>query len=264
MKNLIALISLVLMVAGIAAAAEKDLSTGRPGTDVESGFVSLDSGNVLWDISHGVYYDYQPSGRFSIFAELLALAGNSITVSDQGVENIDLSHYCVLVIAFGAAEDPPYTAGEVEVITTYVENGGGLLVLADNPRTFAGPRLNPVTQAFGTTITESHVYPVDLFSTDLAAHEIFSGVNEINFTRSAQLTAIAPSVEVAWSDNEDVLVTVVEPHKVVITGDANFCDNNHIGAVDNTSFALNVFAWLCSGPVGIESKSWSGVKAMFR
>lgn len=60
------------------------------------------------------------------------------------------------------------------------------------------------------------------------------------------------------------MITVVNPHSVVVTADISFCVNDHIGFVDNEAFILNVFAYLCSGPVGTETRSWSGIKAMFR
>jgi len=252
------------MVTGVAAAAEIDLTTGLPATDVVSGFVSRDAGLVLWDITHGVYLDYQPSGRYSVLAGLLASTGNSITVTNQGIDTFDLSPFCVLVIVFGSPGDPPYTASEVEAITAFVADGGGLLVLADNPATVCAPRLNPVTQAFGTTITDSYPTPTDQYITSLATHEIFTGVNELNFIAVGELDGVAPSAEVAWTYNAEPMITVVDPHGVVITADANFCSNDFIGGSDNEAFILNVFAYLCSGPVGTETRSWSGVKAMFR
>ena len=264
MRNLLPLCALAFMVIGISAAAEIDRTTGLPATDVESGFVSLESGNILWDTTHGLGGPYDPSGLYSDLAGSLASTGNSITVTDQGVDNVDLSPFCVLVVSVGSAWLTPYTSSEVAAITTFVADGGGLLVLSDNDGTPSGPNLNPVTEAFGTTVAVSYPQPSDLYFTDFAAHEIFTGVNELYYRASGEIEGVAPSVEVAWTDNAETMIAVVDPYSVVVTADMNFCTNTYIGMADNEAFILNVFTWLCSGPVGTETRSWSDVKAMFR
>ena len=252
------------MLIAIPATAQIDPSTGLPLTDFESGIGPYDSGPILWDITHGVINGYEPSGRYSILAGLLAGTGSNITVTDQGVQNIDLSQYCVLVICGGSAAYSPYTAGEVAAITTYMDQGGGLLVLADNPNTASAANLNPVTQAFGTSVAVSYPSPFDLFFSNFAAHEIFAGVNQAYYRAAGELEGAAPSVEVAWTSNAEVMVTVVNPHSVVVLGDWNFCANYYIGTADSERFILNVFDWLCTGTVGTEASRWGDVKAMFR
>ena len=92
-----------IMLIAIPASAQIDPSTGLPLTDFESGIGPYDSGPILWDITHGATSDYQPSGRYSILAGLLSAGGSNITVTDQGVHNVDLSQYCVLVICGGTS-----------------------------------------------------------------------------------------------------------------------------------------------------------------
>ena len=258
-------VGLPIVVAGTAVAAEIDTTTGLPARETETVVLpQLDDANVLWDITHGVYLNYQPSGNFSNLASLLGSAGYMVTVTDQGVDNIDLSPYCVLVLCIGSAYNFPYTASEVAAIQTFVAAGGGLLVLADNPNTPSGPNLNPVTQAFGTTVAVSYPSPNDLYFTDFAIHDIFAGINQLYFRASGALSGAAPSVEVAWTDNAETMITVVEPNQVVVTADMNFCDNSYIDIADNQTFIMNVFDWLCAGPVGAEESTWSDVKQLFR
>ena len=264
MKYSLTICAFFIMLIAIPAAAEIDPTTLLPYTDFVVGIGPYDSGPILWDITHGVLDDYEPAGRYSILANLLNASGSSITVTDQGVENVDLSLYCVLVICLGSAWDSPYTSGEAAAIETYVANGGGLLVLADHPDTPAAAHLNPVTQVFGTSVAVSYPLPFDTPFSNFAAHEIFAGVNQIFYRAAGELEGTTPSVEVAWTTSSKAMVTVVNPHGVVITGDINFCDNNFLANSDNQTFILNVFDWLCTGTVGTEARRWGDVKALFR
>jgi hypothetical protein len=258
------LLALLIAAAGIAATAEIDQTTGLTATDVVGSAVLDRDGDVLWDITHGVYIGYDPSNRYSDLAALLAAAGMPVAVTDQGVDNIDLSPYCILVLASGSAYDTPYTASEVAAIDQFVADGGGLLVLAENGQTPAVEHLGPVASAFGTTIIDVTLDPLDTYISNFAAHEIFTGIDEIMFRACGVLEASAPSVAVAWTANDEVMVTVVEPHKVVIAADSNFCDNDYMVEADNQAFALSIFEWLCDGTVGTENHSWSEVKQRFR
>jgi hypothetical protein len=264
MKYSLIVCAFFIMLIAIPASAQIDPSTGLPFTDYESGIGPYDSGPILWDITHGVASGYDPSGRYSDLAGLLTSSGSSITVTDQGIQNIDLSQYCVLVISGGSAWDSPYTSGEAADIVAYVNQGGGLLVLADNPDTTVEANLSPVTQAFGTSVAVSYPLPQHLYFTNFAAHEIFAGVDEVYFPAAGELAGVTPSVEAAWTSNDEAMVTVVNPHSVVITGDFNFADNFYIVNVDNQTLILNIFDWLCTGTVGAEARSWGDLKAQFR
>lgn len=258
------LLALLIAAASFATAAEIDETTGLSATAAVGSAVPNPDGDVLWDITHGVYLNYDPAGQYSVLAGLLADAGMPVTVTDQGVDNIDLSPYCVLVIASGSAYDSPYTASEVAAINQFVTDGGGLLVLAENGGTTAVENLGPVASSFGTTIIDVTVDPLDTYISNFAAHEIFTGIDEILFRACGVLEASAPSVAVAWTANEEAVVTVVDPHQVVIAADSNFCDNTYLVETDNQAFILNVFDWLCSASVGTENRSWSEVKQRFR
>jgi hypothetical protein len=122
-----------------AAAPHQDLSTLL---DVEAG------GSVLWDLTHGVYYDYEPAGLYSSLVSLLNSAGYTVDTTAAGVNNVDLWAYDVLVVNVASAWDNAYTPAELEVIEYYVWNGGSLLVLADNLGV-PNQHVEPVCRAFG-------------------------------------------------------------------------------------------------------------------
>ena len=264
MKCSLIVCAFFIMLIAMPATAQVDPTTGLPLTDFEAGIGPYDSGPILWDLSHGVISNYTPAGRYSVLAGLLASSGSNITITDQGIQNVDLTQYCVLVICVGSAWGSAYTSGEVADIVAYVNQGGGLLVMADNPDTPAELNLNPVTQAFGTSVAVSLPVPFDLVFTNLAAHEIFAGVNEVTFQAAGELVGVVPSVEAAWTSLDEAMITVFNPHSVVVTGDINFADNNYINQYDNQALIMNIFDWLCTGAVGTEDRNWGDVKALYR
>lgn len=217
-------------------------------------------GSVLWDLSHGVYLDYEPSGRYSSLVTLLHGLGFSVQTTTSGLENVDLSHFDILVVCLESAWDEAYTAGEVEAIKTFVRDGGGLLIMGENT---SGPNgnINPVANAFGTACGVSFIWPFDLYITDLSTHAIFFKVSEIYFRSAGEITALAPSEIVANYDNSGVAsVAEVDDGKVVVLGDSNCWDNTYINNTDNQLFAENTFKWLVTRkklPVTIDIKPQS-------
>jgi hypothetical protein len=230
---------------GNEAKGEVDTTTGdyaKSGDfrSLEPKVETSQGGRVLWDLTHGVYSSYQPSGYFSTLVSVLSSKGYTIETTDAGILNINLNEYDVLVICLGSAYYSAYTAGEVTAITDFVANGGGLLIMGDNTGC-PNSNINPVSQAFGTTCGIGDI--ADTIS-DLAPHPIFNGVNQFETAAAAEIYGVLPSEEVAW-DNGRAAVTVAtyECGKVVTTDDVNLWDNSYISNADNQLFAENTFDW---------------------
>lgn len=255
---------LSLLLAGHAAAVT-DVMTGREAVDAQSTPLPGQLGaNVLWDLTHGVYYLYEPSGLYSELVADLAANGLVVATTTSGVDNIDLSAYSILVICAGSSWTSAYTASEVAAIVDFVNGGKGLLILGDNA-TARPENINPVAQAFGTT-TGVSTLNADFTFTDYIPHALFDGVNAIQYATAGELDGQAPAIEAAFSDAGKPLVTVVEPCKVVVTGDINFADNEYNHFVDNRTFSLNIFQWLSGGcvPTSTERATWGKVKGLYR
>lgn len=201
-------------------------------------------GNILWDLTHGVYLDYEPSGRYSSLVSLLHGLGFSVQTTDTGLDTVDLSQYDILVICLESAWYGAYTASEAAAIASFVAQGGGLLIMGENT---SGPNgnINPVANAFGTTCGISFIWPFDLYITDLATHPIFNKVSEIYYRSAGEITVFPPAELVAsYEDYGVAAVAEVDDGKVVILGDSNCWDNMYIGYADNQLFAENTFKWL--------------------
>ena len=258
MKHVKAVIvlTLLLLICGIAS-AEIDRSNGLPvgeklmmtESSPSSSVCEIGSQNclALWDISHGVYLNYYPTGAFSQFVALLTGEGYPVAVTDKGIldPSVDLSSFDILIISTVTTDDSPYSAAEVAVIKTFVDNGGKLLILADNPGC-PNENINPVSQAFGVTTGVSYLSG-DLYITNLASHPAFNGVSTVYMIAGGELSSTGT---IAWSPDERPAIDAVEESRVIVIGDSNIFDNNHISTADNTLFAKNLWTEVFCPPVG--------------
>ena len=256
-----------ILIAGPAVASEIDVTTGQPTTDwklVKLRAVATGC-HCLWDLTHGVYYGYEPAAQFSELVALLSGIGVGVSTTNAGVENVDLSSYSILVINVGSAVGGPYTAPEVEVIKNFVANGGSLLIMGDN--SVAWPQnINPVAQAFGTTTGLSVISPLDLPVGNFVVHPIFAGVTTLFMRAAGEISGVIPSQEMAFAAPAEAVVTVTDPPAhVVAIGDINIWDNFYLNFNDNRKFAANVFSWLCGfGTTRARPSTWGRVKVLYR
>jgi hypothetical protein len=258
-----ALAMLVLLVR--SSAAVMDPTTGLDRTP-SSGATRPQTATaaVLWDLTHGVLLDYQPSGVYTSLVALLGSNGIGVATTAAGVDHIDLSAYGALVISVGSSWNSSYTASEVAAIKNFVGSGRGLLVMGDNTDTHNN-NINPVSNSFGTTCGISYLEPDDLFFSNHIQHPIFAGVTSIYYRAAGELAGVSPSVQAAFTDGGAPTVTTVNPCGVVVTGDVNFCDNNYIGLANNRQFALNIFQWLLTGcATPVQHTSWGHIQVIYR
>jgi hypothetical protein len=257
-----------LLMAGPLAATDGDrldLTTGLRAED--PGTTPLPDADpvydVLWDLTHGVYLFYEPTGDYSDVVALLAANGYVTTTTDVGVDNIDLSAYAVVVICVTSAWNSAYTETEVAALQDYMAQGGGILVMGENTDC-PNENVNPVTQPQGVTCGAGYPTPVDLYFSDFAAHQLFDGVTTLFHRASGELSATGPGVPVAWTDAYEEMDAVVNPCQMIVTADSNFCDNDYLSTADNQQFVLNVFECLAVGSSPVESTTWGAIKALHR
>jgi len=209
--------------------------------------------NILWDITHGVYLDsYLPhTGYLQMLAEIEP-HGHTIVTTDQGVDNLDLSLYDVIVISWGTANDNPYQPNEVTALRTFVEDGGGILIMGDNVGC-PNININPVSEEFGVTCGISSINPLDLYVNDLENHAVFDGISEIYFRAAGEISVVVPSIPIAHSNALPIAAAgEVGNGRVVVIGDANHWSDNYFSYSENDEFAVNVFNWLAQPESGID------------
>jgi len=203
------------------------------------------AGNILWDTSHGVYLNYRPSGNYSELTTVLSQKGYFVDENDAGILNLNLDNYEIVVICLSSAWDSPYSFDEVAALSDFVDNGGGLLIMGDAVQ----KNINPIAQAFGTTLGLSSISPYNLSVSKMTNHVIFTNVTEIFMRLAGEISATFPSSEEAWADSDEAVVAVfAAAGHVVFLGDYSIFTNFYLTRVSNQVFAENVFGWLSLPP----------------
>ena len=203
------------------------------------------SQKVLWDVSHGVLADYQPSGRYSGWRKLMEAKGLVIVEDHNGVLSHKLEGYSGLVINVASAWFTPYTLAETALIAQFVSQGGSLLIMGDNAGA-PNDHINPISLVFGTNIGLSIITPYNLFFSRFAVHRVFREIEEINFIAAGEIRTLSPAQALAWTDISETVIAGGQYGlgRVLITGDVNFMDNFFIGQSDNQRFSEDLFDWL--------------------
>jgi hypothetical protein len=199
---------------------------------------------VLWDTSHGVYRGYyQPSGTFQPLVQNLASHGFTVDTTTEGFLVDEPAGYHVIVVCIGSAWYGAYSPVEVTLITEFVQNGGGLLILADNLNT-PNHNIQPVASVFGVDLGLSMVRPYDTYTGYLAQHPVFDGVQQIYMRAAGEISASGPSTEIAWQEGTLVPLAALAEYgagRVVTLGDTTFDGQPQ---ADNSTFAVNTFEYL--------------------
>jgi hypothetical protein len=201
------------------------------------------AGSILWDVSHGIYFDYYPGGRYSQMVSHLGSLGYPVTTTTSGFLVDDPAGYSAIVIAVGSSWDTEYSAAEVDVIKNYVNAGGGLLLMADNPSTMLFDIL-PVAQAFGFDIGTSEVVPYDTYTSDLTPDPIFDGVTSIYMRAAGGISGGTVVARQEITLTPLVSVTTYGSGRVILMGDNNSFDDAYRGQVDNIKWEENSIEWL--------------------
>lgn len=215
---------------------------------------------VLWDTSHGVYISstfggdgYQPSqdGYYQTLAEHLGNNDFIVDTTSQGLLVDEPEGYDVLVVCLTSAFYSSYTSAEVDRIVDFVDKGGGLLIMGD---LLAAPNANIQTVAseFGITLGVSNLFPTEIYTTELADHPIFDGVNEIFMYAAAELSTSTPAFPAAWQEGTQKTIAAVARYgqgRVVALGDCSMWSwvnlyEERFNKADNPRFAVNTFNYL--------------------
>ena len=103
---------------------------------------------VLWDISHGVEWDYSLEGSYRALGKFLGENGFVITKNQNELDN-NLSPTQTQVLVLTVDVEEPYQKIEARNIKRFVQQGGGLLVLCDSPSYVTKSGINDIVSLFG-------------------------------------------------------------------------------------------------------------------
>ena len=209
--------------------------------------------SVLWDTFHGVAGggSYQPSGYYQTLVQHLGDNGFTVDTTSDGFLVDDPADYDVIVVCLASAFDTAYTSDEVQRILSFVNNGGGLLLMGDI-HTSPNANIQPVADEFGVILGVSSLTPLDLYTSNLSDHPIFEGIDEgIYMYAAGELTASSPASAAAWAEGTGEAIAAVAEYgqgRVVALGDISLWATNqfwdYFHEADNPQFSVNTFEYL--------------------
>ena len=208
--------------------------------------------SVLWDTSHGVANggNYQPSGYYQTLVQHLGDNGFTVDTTSDGFLVDDPADYDVIVVCMASAYNSVYTTAEVQRILSFVNDGGGLLLMGDI-HTSPNANIQPVADEFGVILGVSTLDPPHLYTSNLSDHSIFDGISQIYMYAAGELTASSPASAAAWKEGTGETIAAVAEYgqgRVVALGDCSLWTVteywNYFEQSDNPQFSVNTFEYL--------------------
>ncbi|MGY5874883.1 MAG: hypothetical protein RTU30_03980 [Candidatus Thorarchaeota archaeon] len=211
-------------------------------------------GRILFDLSHYSYYPvdawddtgYSGSRYVSLRDDLVSSHYTFDKYYGGNFTAENLAPYDMLII------NSPETVlfeSEVVAVTDWVASGGGLAVWGDNTVfTQEDENINYLLSNFSLWINTAYNYATfDFVTTNIEVHPTTEGIGSLNFYGGCYLNYSGSAYPIIWDDS-NLLVAGQEfgLGRVMLVGDVNFLDSDHIGNNDNHQFGLNIANWLTS------------------
>ncbi len=214
-----------------------------------------------------------------------------------------LRRYDVLFINLLDVDRPDFTPGERAAVVRFVENGGGLFIIADHTNVYHhAERINPMVEPFGLRIRYETATDVGahtllgkgwLSVTNMRHHPVTEGVYQFGFYSGGPIDGPGgvaftsaqgfgdkwdPNMKEGyfgnWEQDDDepkesmALVQAVTYGKgrVVIVGDQNIFGNGTLLSLDNATLGLNTVEWLAKRDgetPPLRHRPWAGINIRF-
>ncbi|MHA1736761.1 MAG: hypothetical protein ACTSYX_03690 [Candidatus Thorarchaeota archaeon] len=244
-----ALVMLLIMTTPLAAVPR----TGEHfSTDRELVTADFTPAKILFDESHTANgSSFWAPGNASLFSWMLGVNGyNSSTNFDDPLDSGILDNFDVLVIFFPMKN---LTSAEVAAVKSFVENGGGLLMVgidAKNAWAFRSTFLNTLSTEFGITFNSDEIRGV---ADSLNTHQITEGITDIlldgDQLYSCSLSLDSSGQSIIEKDGQTVAaVTEHGSGRVVAVGSPApfymYRKGTYGHGPNDFQFSLNVIDWL--------------------
>lgn len=266
MKKIALLSFFLLLMLTVQVPIAHDVSTTSDVPNIGNSLSSSGGGKVLVDESHtGNASEMWTPGNASMFGWILSEHGYNMSMNwNASLDSGILNDYDVLALFF------PYialTSGEVDAIHTFVENGGGLLLVGiepvENTWGYGVENLNPISTTYGIEFDAERWRGRVLRSEgEIENHQITTNVDSFH-SNADQLSGCSLSVSgsatsLATSDYGDALAIAEDRSgRVVAVGAlAPFTQYRknvgwQVNDDDHSQLTVNIFDWL----VGAEQRA---------
>ncbi|MCK4568483.1 MAG: hypothetical protein KAU48_14345, partial [Candidatus Thorarchaeota archaeon] len=211
--------------------------------------------NIAIDFTHAPFYGVDPwdenvsnvprynlwrdyaVNHSSTFDKLYPKASNELTAAD-------IAPFDVLVLNLPSIN---YTTAEMTIIQAWVENGGGLYVMADAIWTESQLNLNELLSDWGLAISQGFANMPSDTTSDFVDHPILESVSLLSMWTGEYLNITGDAYPIAnFSSNIAIAGADAGNGRVILAGDINFLSVDQIVDEDNMQFSINLLNWLSS------------------
>lgn len=206
-------------------------------------------------------------GDFSSLYQKLRASGYEIGTTKEELSEEELKDVQILVIGapiYESDDSNDFSREEIEAITRFVDNGNGLLLIA-NAKTMANlpPNLNQLAQIADVEFQRYHNYPISSLQL-FYPHFITSNIEKISIKQKKQQKNKIASLSLGHHayqlastkvTKEPVIAcSAIGNRRVVVIGTLNCIGNTLLAEnQNNETLILNIFQWLANrNPIEIE------------
>lgn len=213
--------------------------------------------HILYDLSHRPHYGIDPwdSPAYVAFGSTLfstlrdALVNRSYTFdklypsASGNFTASNLVPYDMLIVCLPEFN---FTATEVSVVTAWINNGGGLLAMGDNPSLAAkNNNLNYLLSNLRLKIENVHSSPASTYSYKVP-HPTLEGCTNLYINSGSYVNHTTPAYTI-WGTNAVNTIVGGQSYgagRVILTADINWVDDGNIATANNYQYAINIANWL--------------------
>ncbi|MHA1382411.1 MAG: S8 family serine peptidase [Candidatus Helarchaeota archaeon] len=214
--------------------------------------IDFPKGRILFDLSHTSITsisdwperkDSIHSGYFNFYKNV---SSNGFKIDELLIDELTfdiLEYYDCLIIC-----DPEknFTNSEIQDIQRYVENGGSLFLWVETPDECANTSINLLLNGSFDIEMRDTIYPNNSI---ICNHT----VPDYNFAKNIFTIEMVSPVNISISDSSTIAHTLTDyvayselqnNGKVIVIGDSQIFDNEHIYDLNNSQFVINCLNWL--------------------
>lgn len=213
-------------------------------------------GRILFDLSHAPYYGIDPwdSMYVNYDSKYIQLRNNLVSRSytidklypsvSGNLTSANLAPYDLLIEVL---PDHNFTATEVIAVSNWVNDGGSMLVLGDNPSVSLIDNLQNINYLLTNFDFEMNLTTSGLSNVDyMVTHPTTEGCTQLSFVIPGLIDYSGNSYPIWGNDANNIGVAAQEYGKgrVILTSDINFLDDVNIANDDNLQYGINIANWL--------------------